>query len=394
MNIEQADTFALTDGIIVSVSAILENHAVIISEGSIDSIVPDDQLPAGMTTHSLGGQWLCPGFIDLQLNGCGGVLFNSDISTGTLDTMHQTNLRHGCTSFLPTLITADDNDIQHAISVTREYKNRHPFHVPGLHLEGPWLNPNRKGIHDPAHVRRPDADLLRLMCDNSNTISMVTLAPEVCPPGTIEQLTEAGIRVAIGHTAATSAEVEQAIKAGAAFATHLFNAMPPLTNREPGPVGAILDDPHICAGIIADGVHVNWQNIRLAWRLLGSKRLCLVTDATPAAGTQIDQFQFGGQTVYYRDGKCISAEGTICGSALTMDAAVKHSVEHVHIPLTEAVCMATATPARSIGMDDHIGQIKPDMQANLTVLNQDYSVTATISDGQLIDWSNGTLNGQ
>ncbi len=394
MVIGHTNTFALTDGIIISAGDILKNHAVVISDGIIKAIIPDSQLSKGIATHSLGGQHLCPGFIDLQLNGCGGVLFNSDINTNTLDTMHQTNLRHGCTSFLPTLITCDDGDIQQAITVTQEYKNHHPFRVPGLHLEGPWLNPNRKGIHDAKQVRRPDADLLRLICDNSNTISMMTLAPEVCPAGTIEQLTEAGIRVAIGHTAATSTEVKQAIKAGAGFATHLFNAMPPLTNREPGPVGAILDDQHICAGIIADGVHVNWQNIRLAWRLLGSKRLCLVTDATPAAGAQIDQFQFGGQTVYYRDGKCLSAEGTIGGSALTMDAAVKNSIEHVHIPLAEAICMATITPAHSIGLDDHIGQIKPGMQANLAILDQDYSVTATISDGQLIDWGNGTLKGQ
>ena len=392
MDIGQTNTFALIDGIIVSDSSILEDHAVIISDGTIDAIVRDDQLPAGMAAHSLDGQWLCPGFIDLQLNGCGGVLFNSDISTSTLDTMHQTNLRHGCTSFLPTLITCDDNDIQTAIAVMQEYQHHHPFRVPGLHLEGPWLSPNRKGIHDATQIRQPDSALLRLICDNSNTISMVTLAPEVCPAGTIEQLTDAGIRVAIGHTAATSTEVEQAIKAGAAFATHLFNAMPPLTNREPGPVGAILDDQHICAGIIADGIHVDWRNIRLAWRLLGSDRLCLVTDATPAAGAQIEQFQFGGQTVYYRDGKCLSADGTIGGSALTMDAAVKNSIEHVHIPLDEAICMATATPASSIGMDDHIGQIRPGMQANLTILDMHHSVTATVSDGVLMDWRDGTLN--
>ena len=383
-----ANTFALANGIIISGGDTLRGHAVITGDGIINAIVPDGQIPEGMTTHILNGQRLCPGFIDLQLNGCGGVLFNNDISTSALAAMHRINLRHGCTSFLPTLISCDDNDIRQAITVVREYQRCHPFQVPGLHLEGPWLNPKRKGIHDAAQIRHPDANLLRLVCDNSSAIAMVTLAPEVCPAGTIEQLTEVGIRVSIGHTAATSAEVTQAIRAGAGFATHLFNAMPPLINREPGPVGAILDDQHICAGIIADGVHVNWQMIRLVWRLLGSQRLCLVTDATPAAGARIDQFQLGGQTVYYRDGKCFSAEGTIAGSVLTMDMAVKNSVEHIGIPLAEAVCMATTTPARTLDLGDHIGQIKPGRQANLAILDQNHSVTATISNGQLMDWSN------
>ena len=390
MNTCQSETFALTHGNIVSAGAILENQSVIISEGRIKAIIPDDLVPTDITVLSLGGQWLCPGFIDLQLNGCGGVLFNSAINTETLDGMHQTNLRHGCTSFLPTLITCEDSDIETAIAVTADYQKCHPQRVPGLHIEGPWLNPKRKGIHDIHHVRQPDPVLLRLICDNSSTIRMVTLAPEVCPAGTIEQLTEAGIVVSIGHTAATSTEVAAAIKAGACFATHLFNAMPPLTNREPGPVGAILDDPGIRAGIIADGIHVDWQNIRLAWRLLGSERLCLVTDATPAAGAQIEQFQFGGQTIYYREGKCLSAEGTIGGSALTMDRAVKHCIDQIGIPLTDAITMATASPARSIDMDQHIGQVKPGMQANLVILDQDHSVTATVADGKLREWRNET----
>ncbi|MBE3712988.1 N-acetylglucosamine-6-phosphate deacetylase [Vibrio parahaemolyticus] len=373
--------YALSNCKIYTGSDVLTDHAVIVENDLIQSIVPVAELPKGIEVKDLNGANLSPGFIDLQLNGCGGVMLNDAITAETMQIMHEANLKSGCTSFLPTLITSSDEDMRAAISAAREYHKKYPNQSLGLHLEGPYLNVAKKGIHSVDFIRPSDDGMIDLICSNADIIAKVTLAPEQNDPEHIARLKTAGIVVSIGHTNATYAEARKGFEAGITFATHLFNAMTPMVGREPGVVGAIYDTPEIYAGIIADGFHVDYANIRIAHKIKGEK-LVLVTDATAPAGANIDHFIFVGKKVYYRDGKCVDENGTLGGSALTMIEAVQNTVEHAGIALEEALRMATLYPATAIGVEDRLGRIRKGMVANLTIFDRDFNVKATVVNGQ------------
>ncbi|NOI67731.1 MULTISPECIES: N-acetylglucosamine-6-phosphate deacetylase [unclassified Vibrio] len=373
--------YALTNCTIYTGSDVLDRHAVIIEGDTIHSIIANDQLPNDIKSVDLKGANLSPGFIDLQLNGCGGVMFNDDITPETLQIMHETNIKSGCTSFLPTLITSSDDNMRQAIETERQYQEKYQHQSLGLHLEGPYLNVMKKGIHNPDFIRASEQEMIDYICDNNQYVKKVTLAPEQNNPAHIKQLKEAGIIVSIGHTNATYAEARKGFEAGISFATHLFNAMTPMVGREPGVIGAIYDTPDVYAGVIADGFHVHYANIRIAHKVKGDK-LVLVTDATAPAGAEMDHFIFVGKKVYYRDGMCIDENGTLGGSALTMIEAVENTVQQVGIALDEALRMATLYPARAIGLDNKLGRIKQGMVANLTIFDRDFNVCATIVNGQ------------
>ncbi|MDP2571045.1 N-acetylglucosamine-6-phosphate deacetylase [Vibrio penaeicida] len=373
--------YALTNCKIYTGSDVLDNHAVIIDGVNIHSVCPVAELPTDLKTVDLDGANVSPGFIDLQLNGCGGVMLNDEITAETMQIMHEANLKSGCTSFLPTLITSSDENMRQAIAAARDYHAKYENQSLGLHLEGPYLNVMKKGIHSVDYIRRSDDDMIDFICENADLVTKVTLAPEQNDPAHIEKLRNAGIVVAIGHTNGTYAEARQGFDAGITFATHLFNAMTPMAGREPGVVGAIYDTPEVYAGIIADGFHVDYANIRIAHKIKGEK-LVLVTDATAPAGADMDHFIFVGKKVYYRDGKCVDENGTLGGSALTMIEAVQNTVEHVGIALDEALRMATLYAARAIGAEDKLGRVKKGMVANLAVFDRDFNVKATVVNGQ------------
>jgi len=374
--------YALIHARIYTGHDILDQHAVIIADGLIKHVCPESELPSDIETYDLNGAILAPGFIDLQLNGCGGVQFNDSfnaVSVETLDIMQKTNLKSGCTSYLPTLITSNDELMQHAVDVMRCYlhKRTHRNQALGLHIEGPYISPIKKGTHNPEFIRQPDQDMIDYLCDNADVIAKVTLAPEQVHPHYIKQLKEAGIVVSAGHSNSTYQQARAGFAAGISFATHLFNAMPYITGREPGLIGAIFDTPEVSTGIIADGHHVSWSNIRLAKKIKGDK-LVLVTDATAIAGSDIDHFTFAGKTIYYRDGMCLDENGVLSGSALTMIEAVANSVNHIGIPLDEALRMASLYPARAIGLDSTLGSIEPGKVANICVFDHNFNVTMTI----------------
>ncbi|MDC5847907.1 N-acetylglucosamine-6-phosphate deacetylase [Vibrio europaeus] len=373
--------YALTNCKIYTGSDVLVEHAVIINNNLIESVCPISELPSDIETRDLNGANLSPGFIDLQLNGCGGVMLNDEITAETMQIMHQANLKSGCTSFLPTLITSSDEDMRQAVAAARDYHTQYQNQSLGLHLEGPYLNVMKKGIHSVDHIRPSEDNMIDFMCENTDVIAKVTLAPEHNDPVHIERLKAAGIVVSIGHTNATYTEARKSFDAGISFATHLFNAMTPMVGREPGVVGAIYDTPEVYAGIIADGFHVDYANIRIAHKIKGEK-LVLVTDATAPAGADMDYFIFVGKKVYYRDGKCVDENGTLGGSALTMIEAVQNTVEHVGIALDEALRMATLYPAKAIGLEEQLGRVKKGMVANLTVFDRDFNVQATVVNGQ------------
>ncbi|MEZ8369459.1 N-acetylglucosamine-6-phosphate deacetylase [Vibrio splendidus] len=373
--------YALSNCKIYTGSDVLTDHAVVIENELIKKVCPISELPEGIAVRDLNGANLSPGFIDLQLNGCGGVMLNDEITADTMQIMHKANLKSGCTSFLPTLITSSDEDMRAVITAAREYHNQYQNQSLGLHLEGPYLNVAKKGIHSVDHIRKSDSEMIELICENNDLVAKVTLAPELNDPEHIERLRKAGVVVSIGHTNATYAEARQGFESGITFATHLFNAMTPMVGREPGVVGAIYDTPEVYAGIIADGFHVDYANIRIAHKIKGEK-LVLVTDATAPAGADMEYFIFVGKKVYYRDGKCVDENGTLGGSALTMIEAVQNTVEHAGIALDEALRMATLYPATAIGVESKLGRIKKGMVANLAVFDRDFNVKATVVNGQ------------
>ena len=387
--------YALTNGKLYTERAVLHDHALIVNNGCIQAILPKAQLASDCPQIDLHGWHISPGFIDLQLNGCGGVMFNDAIAPNTLDTMHQTNLRSGTTSFLPTLITTTDEDIRTAMDVVHQYRQTHLDRVLGLHLEGPYLNPKRKGIHNGKHVRSPDTEIINAIIQaGPETVRLITLAPEMVASPIIQSLNRAGIVVSAGHTNANFDHAQAGFEAGISMVTHLFNAMSPWQSRNPGMVGAALAATEVYAGIIADGHHVHFTSVALAKKLKKDK-LILVTDATPPAGADLDAFMIGGQEVFYREGKCVSAEGTLGGSALTMIEAITNCVHHVGIPLDEALRMATLYPAKAIQLDHQMGRLAPNYSANLAIFDNALNVVAVVDRGRWKSFSDRlTVNEQ
>ena len=375
--------YALTHGRIYTGFDVLDGHAIIINEGHIARICPLAELPSDIEQRDVGGGIIAPGFIDVQLNGCGGVQFNDTadaVSVNTLEIMQKANEKAGCTSFLPTLITGSDELMMQGVRVMRDDLRTHHNQALGLHLEGPWISLVKKGTHNPKFIRKPEAKLVDFLCENADVITKITLAPEEVDAEIIRKLVAAGIIVSAGHSNATLAQAKAGFRAGASFATHLYNAMPYISGREPGLAGAIFDEPDVYCGVIADGLHVDFANVRNAKRLKGEK-LCLVTDATAPAGANIDRFIFAGKTIYYRDGLCVDENGTLSGSSLTMIEGVRNLVEHVHISLDEALRMASLYPARAMGVADRLGTLEAGKVANLTAFTHDYHITKTIVNG-------------
>ncbi|MCW9733500.1 N-acetylglucosamine-6-phosphate deacetylase [Avibacterium sp. 20-15] len=374
-------SYALVNGVVYTSQSVQYGQAVIVDGERIVAIMPQENLPEGLQQIDLKGNNLTAGFIDLQLNGCGGVMFNGDTSVKTLEIMQQTNLRSGTTSYLPTFITADDEGIKQAVSVMGEYLKKHKNQALGLHLEGPYLSVEKKGVHQAEYIRAISSEMKDFLCQNSSVISKITLAPENPTAKYIGDFVQSGIMVSIGHSNATYDVAKQAIANGATFATHLHNAMSPISSgREMGVVGAVLDSD-IYTGIIVDGLHVEFGNIKIDKKVKGDK-LCIVTDATAAAGADITSFDFVGKTVYVRNGKCYDENGTLGGSAITMIESVENAVKHVGIPLDETLRMCNYYPAKAIGVDDHLGDIAEGKIANLTLFNNDFKVLGSAVNGQ------------
>lgn len=364
---------------------ILDNHAVVIEGDKIVQVCAENKIPQNITVEDLQGAILAPGFIDIQLNGCGGVQFNEtleNLSINTLEVMQQTNLQTGCTSYLPTLITSNDEFMRKAVHTMRDYLQTHNNQALGLHIEGPYISVVKKGIHNQDYIRHPSQEMIDFLCQNADVIKIVTLAPEEVEPHFIKQLAQAGIHVSVGHSNATYEECKQGFNAGITLATHLFNAMPYISGRMPGVVGAIYDAPDVYAGIIADGYHVEWSNIRNSHRIKQDK-LVLVTDAILPVGTNMTEATFAGKTIYYKEGKCVDENGTLGGSGLTMIEAVANTVNHVGLALDEVLRMATLYPARAIGVDSTLGSIREGKIANLVIFDRDFVILKTVVNGNL-----------
>ncbi len=362
-----------------------EGLALVLDEaGRIAAVVPDGQARGlADSVQDLGGGWLLPGFIDAQVNGGGGVLFNNDPSPAAIAAIGRAHRRFGTTGFLPTLISDGAEVMGRAITAAREAIASGVPGVLGIHLEGPYLAPGRKGTHDAARFRVPDAAEVAMATALDNGVTLVTLAPEQVPADTIRSMVARGAVVAAGHTAATHAQMRAGLDAGVRGFTHLYNAMSPLQGREPGAVGAALEDRHAFCGIIVDGVHVHPASLRVALAAKPRGTVFLVTDAMPMVGAASPSFELYGQTITAVDGVVRNAAGALAGSALDMATAVRNCVHLLGLPLEEAARMASTYPARFLRLEHRMGRIAPGLQADLVLLDDALQVQATWIGGAM-----------
>ena len=355
--------------------------AVMIRDGRVAGIGSWNELAKDWPQTQLqGATFLAPGFIDLQVNGGGGVLLNDQPTADSMRAIARAHRRFGTTACLPTLITDTRERVQAAIAAARSVSSRDG--VIGLHLEGPFISPKRPGVHRPDRIVQPVAGDLEQLCELAGAgQSMVTLAPECVPAGFVRTLAASGVRVSIGHSEASAATVMQAVADGATGITHLFNAMPPLSAREPGIVGAALYDEETWCGIIVDGHHVDPIMLKLALRCKRHDRFMLVTDAMPAVGCAEPTFVLQGRTIRVVDGICRDENGTLAGTALDMAAAVRNAVSLLGLDIVEAARMASEYPAEFLGLGSELGRIAPGYRANLVLMNDDLEVQKTWIEG-------------
>lgn len=374
--------FALTGARIFTGDRFLDGHAALIAAGRILAVVPEAEVPAETPVEPLTGGLLAPGFIDVQVNGGGGVLFNDTPEVEALARLAHAHARHGTTALLPTFITDDAARMRQAIDAVKAAQRSVPG-VLGIHLEGPFLAPARKGAHDANHIRPlTEADVSALLETDLRPL-LLTLAPERVAPALIARLAAGGVTVSLGHSDARYEVAMAAADAGARGVTHVFNAMSPLSHRAPGMVGAALDHGSLWGGIIADGHHVHPAALAIALRAKrGPARLFLVTDAMPTAGHSDDEFHLNGRKVVRRGGVLTLEDGTLAGSDLTMDAGLRFAVDHLDVSLAEALRMASLYPALFLGLDADYGRITPGCRADLVHLSPALAVQSVWINGR------------
>ena len=358
----------------------LDGHAVVIKSGRILAVTPVHRLPSDLNPRGIEGL-LAPGFIDVQVNGGGGVLFNDEPTVGGIRAIGAAHRRYGTTGFLPTLITDQRQRMADAVEAARQALAARVPGVLGVHLEGPFLNPVRKGVHDAAHMRPMEDVDIRIMTSLGAGRTVVTLAPEMVGPERIEELTDAGVIVSAGHTAASYETLQEARLRGLRGYTHLYNAMPPLASRDPGPVGAALDERETWCGIIVDLHHVSPPALRVALAAKGPERMMLVTDAMPSLGSDRDRFELMGRTILRQGGRLTTEDGTLAGADLDMASAVRNTVEHLGVGLPVALAMASRIPAAFLRLDNELGRIAPGYRADLVLLDEGLRVRSTWIDG-------------
>ncbi len=371
-------TTAFINGRILTNHGLQSGCAVLVDDDRIAGLaLPSDPRVRAARRHDLEGGYLLPGFIDCQVNGGGGVLFNEAPTVDGIRAIAEAHRRFGTTGFLPTLISDDVQVMRAAIAAVDEAIASGVPGVLGIHIEGPYLAPARKGVHDADQFREPSAEELELLGSMRHGITLLTLAPERVSAQTLAALQEQGVMVTAGHTAADYATMRAALDAGVRGFTHLFNAMSPFTSREPGVVGAALEDADSWCGLIVDGHHVHPASLRVAIAAKAQGKMFLVTDAMPPVGTDAARFELHGQTITVSDGICRTDGGVLAGSALDMATAVRNCVHMLGLPVAEAARMASAYPADFLGLAADRGHITAGCRADFVVLDDELTTRET-----------------
>jgi len=362
----------------------LDDHALIVEGGSIRALVDHADRPRGGEEVDLGGGMLSAGFIDWQINGGGGVLFNAEPTVEAIAKIARAHRREGVTGFLPTVVTDAPGVLDTALTAARIAQVRVPGAL-GVHVEGPFIDPRRKGVH-PAEFIRPmrERDAEALIAARAGAM-VVTLAPASVPLELVARLASAGIVVSLGHSDATAEEAGAVFDAGARAATHLYNAMSQLVSRAPGVVGAALADPRVICGLIADGEHAHSAAYRVAIAAKGPGGVALVSDAMPPAAGGPDVFELMGRQMKRVGAKLVDENGTLAGAAITMRDAVRYVATNLGLPIAAALTMATLAPARLLGLDERIGRLAPGFAADLVHLTDALDVAGVWVGGKALE---------
>jgi N-acetylglucosamine-6-phosphate deacetylase len=369
-------TLALTHARVLTSHGWSDDLAVLLDgERILDLVSSSDPMLQGLEQRDLNGALLLPGFIDIQVNGGGGVLFNDAPSVETIRQIGAAHRRYGTTGFLPTLISDSVDVMRAAMAAVEQALAEKVPGVLGIHLEGPYLAPARNGVHDANYFHAPGSEELAMLCAPHTGVRLLTLAPEQVANESVAALASAGLVLCAGHTAADYDTTRAALASGIRGFTHLFNAMTPLGSREPGVVGAALDDAQSWCGLIVDGHHVHPATLRAAIAAKPRGKMLLVTDAMPPVGADHPDFVLNGETITARDGICQTARGTLAGSALDMVTAVRNAVEMLGLPLDEAMRMASTYPAEFLGLGKSHGRIAAGCRADLVVMDENYKIT-------------------
>jgi N-acetylglucosamine-6-phosphate deacetylase len=367
---------AFRNGRILTDKGFEDGKTLLVRNGRIEALVGASTILGTDQVIDLEGQMLVPGFIDTQVNGGGGVLFNDDPSVEGIRAIGAAHRRFGTTGFLPTLISDDLNVVEKAIdAVSRAIEQGVPG-VLGIHVEGPFLAHSRRGVHDAGKLRDLDAESIELLTAPTGGVTLVTLAPEKTTPEKIRALADAGVIVSAGHTDATFAQLQPALAQGLRGFTHLFNAMSQLGNREPGAVGAALASDAWC-GIIVDGHHVHAESLKIALRAKRRDRFMLVTDAMPSVGADTHAFQIQGRNIIVSGDKIVDEQGRLAGAHLDMIGAVRNAMRMLGLEPAEALRMASLHPAAFLGLSDQVGRIAPGLRADLVLLDDQFRVQQT-----------------
>jgi len=359
-----------------------EGLAVLVDGDRIAAVLPHADVPASAERVDLGGATLVPGFIDTQVNGGGDMLFNDAPTVDTIRRIGAAHARFGTTGFLPTLISDDLDVVRAGVAAVEDAIEQGVPGVLGIHIEGPFINVARKGIHSADKIRLLDEEGIAVLCSLRRGKTLVTLAPELVEDATIRRLAACGIIVAAGHTAGSFQAISQAIAAGVTGFTHLFNAMSQLGNREPGAVGAALHDEKVWCSLIVDGVHVSPITLKLALRCKPIDRFLLVSDAMPTTGGSADGFALDGRWIRAENGRLVDEGGTLAGADLSMLAAVRNAHQMLDLPVAQAVAMASTHPAEFLSIGHQLGRIAPGHLASLLALDSDLRI--------LRRWINGS----
>jgi N-acetylglucosamine-6-phosphate deacetylase len=379
---ERGTAFAISAPSVFDGAQFLPDHCVIVQQGLVAQLLPISQCPTNIEKISLAEGILAPGLVDLQVNGGGDVMFNNAPCEKTLTTMLDAHRSTGTTALMPTLIS-DTRQIQaQAVAAVRAALSGGNQGILGIHLEGPYFGESKRGAHSNRMIRPATGEDIDWLCSLQDISVIVTLAPELAAPEQIRRLAGCGIHVCAGHSSATYAQMKTAVAQGLAGVTHLFNAMSPLTSREPGVVGAALDEDALWAGIIADGHHVHAASIRLAQRSKPAGKLVLVSDAMATVGGSKNHFSLYGEDIRESDGRLVNAAGALAGSAIGMIDAVRYTSIEVGVALDECLRMASLYPAAVLGLDDRLGRIASGYRADLVHFDDSFAVHNTWVAGQ------------
>jgi len=379
----------IKNGTVITPSRTIKSGVVIFEDGRITAVgrESDVKMPKGARMIDASGKTVAPGFIDIHIHGGGG----RDAMEGSYEAINEIAkfvAGHGTTAFLPTTVSAPRDDMLNAVGAVKKAMERgtESAEVLGVHLEGPYINLEKRGAHDAEYVRLPSPDEIKELLEAANcTIKIVTLAPEVNgSKELIKELGRLGIVASLGHSNATYKEAMKAIKLGATHAAHTFNEMRSFHHREPGILGAVLVHDELTAELISDNIHVHPVAMKLLVRTKGTDKVVLVTDAIQAAGMPDGKYKLGKQNVIVKKGVCRLESGELAGSTLTMDEAVKNAMKSVGIPLRTAIKMATINPAVTISVDKNKGSLEPGKDADIVIIDDEVKVYMTIVKGKVV----------